>query len=212
MRKVLFVGFAILLAVSLAGCTIFRMPGATVHGRVLLEGVGPLDNAKVTFIPASDYGSSIIVYTATDGTGTWTTDKFGVRPDAYTIKFEHPDAGQPSTITYKVCLPFKTYDVGDVTLWAEASSDTVAVTGTVIDLDTTDPIPDIEVKFEFQGSPSYIVIVTTGADGKFEVPVLPAGTYDITFTDPAAVYTTFTMLDQDFAIDTDLGEIPMERP
>ena len=205
MRKVLFIGFAILLAVSLAGYTIFRMPGATLHGRVLIEGIGPASNAKVTFIPASDYGSSITGYTAADG--TWTTDKFAVKPDGYTIKFEHPDAGEPSTITYKVCLPFKTYDVGDVTLWADASSDTVSVTGTIIDIATTDPIEDVEVTFEFQGSPAYTVIVTTGTDGTFEAPVLPAGTYDITFTHP--LYLTITLLDEDLSIDTDLGEIEM---
>ena len=210
MRKVLFVGFAILLAISLAGCTIFRMPGATVKGVVMFDPVTPAANAKITFTPASDYGSSIVGYA--NSSGVWSTENMAVKPDAYTIKFEHPDAGQPSTITYKVCLPFKTYDVGTVYLWDEEAEDLVTVNGVVLDDDDPyDPVPDATVTFVYQGTPAYTIIVTTNADGEFQVPGMVAGIYDITISKLG--YADTFMDDEDLSSpENDLGELTLIDP
>lgn len=205
MRKMLFVAFAVLLAVSLAGCTIFRMPGATVHGTVLLDGGAPAANAKITFTPASAYGSSITGYAAADG--TWTTERFGVKPDAYTIKFEHPDAGQPSTISYKICLPFKPYDVGIVYLWGEEATDMVKVTGVVVD-NLSVPVANAAVSFVYQGTPAYVLIVLTNAAGEFEVPGMLAGTYDINISKVG--YTDTFIDNEDLSNpENDLGDITL---
>lgn len=207
MRKMLFVAFAILLAVSLAGCTIFRMPGATVKGSVEFDDGTPAAYAKVTFIPASDYGSHIEGFA--DEFGVWATERFAVKPDGYTIKFEHPDAGQSSTITYKVCIPFIEQTIPTVVLWKEAAGDFVEVTGVVMDNAATPvPVEGATVTFVLQDTSAYTVIVTTNAAGEYAVPTIPAGVYDITASKTG--YVDEIILDEDLSLPTNTLDITLD--
>lgn len=179
MRKVLLIATVLLLAIGLTGCTINILPAATLQGTIQLEGGAPASNAKVTLTPASAAGTSWMGYA--DAAGAWTTGRT-IRPEAYTIKFEHPMADSPVTITYDVLTPYKTYIVPLQTLpYTPSEGEGSKVSGTAVwDHDgnpATAMVPLMGVLITLDGPSSRTAY--TDATGSFEVLGLLPGTYDI---------------------------------
>lgn len=171
-----------MLALSLAGCTINILPAATLQGSVEFEGGDPAVNAKVTLTPASAAGTSWVTYT--DAAGNWTTGR-KIRPESYTIKFEHTDADESVTINFVVALPFKTYTVPLQTLpFTEGGTTGLNVSGTVIwDHDAnplTAMVPLLGASVEVDGAVTKSAY--TDSTGTWKVNNVPAGEYDITAT------------------------------
>lgn len=169
-----------MLALSLAGCTINILPAATLQGSVEFEGGDPAVNAKVTLTPASAAGTSWVTYT--DAAGNWTTGR-KIRPESYTIKFEHTDADESVTINFVVALPFKTYTVPLQTLpYTEGGETGLNVSGTVIwdhdDNPLTAMVPLLGASVEVDGAVTKSAY--TDSTGTWKVTNVPAGEYDIT--------------------------------
>lgn len=180
MKKVLLMGLALVLALSLAGCTINILPAATLQGSVEFEGGVPAVNAKVTLTPASAAGTSWVTYT--DAAGNWTTGR-KIRPESYMIKFEHADADESVTINFVVALPFKTYTVPLQTLpFTEGGTTGLNVSGTIIwdhdDNPLTAMVPLFGASVEVDGAVTKSAY--TDSTGTWKINNVPAGEYDIT--------------------------------
>lgn len=180
MKKVLLMGLTLVLALSLAGCTINILPAATLQGSVEFEGGDPAVNAKVTLTPASAAGTSWVTYS--DAAGNWTTGR-KIRPESYTIKFEHADADESVSINYVVALPFKTYTVPLQTLpFTEGGTTGLNVSGTVIwdhdDNPLTAMVPLLGASVEVDGAVTKSAY--TDSTGTWKISNVPAGEYDIT--------------------------------
>lgn len=179
MRKVLLIATVLLLAIGLTGCTINILPAATLQGTIQLEGGAPASNAKVTLTPASAAGTSWMGYA--DATGAWTTGR-AIRPEAYTIKFEHPLADTPVTITYDVLMPYKTYIVPLQTLpYTPSEGEGSKVSGTVVwDHDgnpATAMLPLMGALVTLDGPT--VRTAYTDATGSYKMLGLLPGTYDV---------------------------------
>ena len=182
MKKVLLMGLALVLALSLAGCTINILPAATLQGSVEFEGGDPAVNAKVTLTPASAAGTSWVTYT--DAAGNWTTGR-KIRPESYTIEFEHTDADESVTINFVVALPFKTYTVPLQTLpFTEGGTTGLNASGTVIwdhdDNPLTALVPLLGASVQVDGAVTKSAY--TDSTGTWKINNIPAGEYDITAT------------------------------
>ena len=134
----------------------------------------------MTLTPASAAGTSWVTYT--DAAGNWTTGR-KIRPESYTIKFEHPDADESVTINYVVMLPFKTYIVPLQTLpFTEGGTTGLNVSGTVIwdhdDNPLTAMVPLLGASVEVDGAVTKSAY--TDSTGTWKINNVVSGEYDIT--------------------------------
>lgn len=177
MRRVLLIAMALVLALGLTGCTISILPAATLKGAIELEGGAPAANAKVTLTPASSAGTS---WTGlTDAAGLWTAK---AKPEAYKIKFEHTSASAAVEVSYDVLLPFKTYDIGLVTLpLVTTPGVTSTASGTVI--------------WDHDGNPATAMVALLGAKVTLDGPMTK-----VTYTDATGSYKVAGLMPGDYDV------------
>jgi hypothetical protein len=168
--------------------------GGTIMG-IVSDGSGRIAGANVSL-------EALSINVTTDSNGWYIMD--GVKAGSYTITASAPNH---DPLTKGAILPIG----GILILDFDLASQTGSISGTVMHATTEDPIVGVNVSVRVEGVTPVTVTVASGADGRYYVPNIPAGTYSVTASLEGFNTSTVTGIEVESGVATEDVDIYLEE-